>query len=601
MKAPVTLLSILFTIFTLQGLSGQEWELILENTGSETLEAISFPDSVHGWLVGSRPGDNKSYILHSNDQGVSWNEQTGVLNTALTDVFFSDTLTGYVLGVSSLQKTEDGGVSWTEVDLGTVPQQTDFQSFDFSNSSIWILGGNGHFFMSTDSGISWEEKEKFPNGIYYDVAFHGQDTGIIVGQIGLDAVVFQSTDGGATWTDRTVESPIENANLKDVFFADDTTAFTGGRGGRIYRSQDGGSTWNETARLEYASTYLQPESFHFLDANKGWVVCAFPPREDFLFIYRTADGGKQWTQEIAISGSRVIPGDILFDESGNGWTCGYKQSASGTGAYVLRRVPIELPEAICKDTVVVYIDETGSAYITPETIDNGSSDNSGIIDSMWVDKDLFRCGNIYFPETVTLYVSDPAGNVSTCKSEVTILDSIMPVAICKDISIMLDSSGTADLVGQNVDDGSYDNCSYTFSLDRDHFTTEDIGIQTVTMTVTDGTGNQASCTSNVTVNAYDPVSVAPGKTTNQNATLTVYPNPFSSQTSLGIGLLEESRVSIKVYTVTGQLVEHVFEGELHPGNHRFAFSSDILNEGMYICVLEAGSELHHEVLMINSR
>lgn len=597
MKSLTNTFILFLTLFTFTRLSGQEWEMKLEGTGAESLEAISFPDSIHGWMVGTKPGDNLAYILHSDDKGETWNEQTGVLNRQLSDVHFSDEQTGFVLGASGLQKTEDGGISWIEVELGSIPEIRNFVSFDIVGPNIWILGEQGLLIKSEDGGVSWVEKEPLSADIYKDVAFHGQDTGIIVGQKQLSGIIMQTTDGGDTWVERTVESELGGAILNDVFFADDTTIFTGGRATGVVRSLDGGFTWKEIARLEFGNYILTHASFYFEDAKTGWVTSSLPPSDRILHIDRTVDGGETWTSEFRSSfrGNKVIPGEILFDEGGNGWTCGYKKD-SLNGAYIMKRGPGALPEALCKD-ITAYIDETGIAYITPEDIDNGSSDNSGIIDTMWVDKEFLVCTDIVIPVIVSLYVADPAGNVSTCQSEVVVVDSIIPVAVCKDISIQLDSTGNAQLEGGELNDGSYDNCSVFITADPDNFTTENIGVQSVTMTVKDGSGNSASCSSNVTIEPYSPVSVEPGNASSSAAMLSAYPNPFDSQTTLEVKLGEKSAVVLEVYNASGQLVEQVFDGELYQGEYSFSFSFQGKSEGMYFCVLKTGAETFTEILI----
>ncbi len=76
-----------------------------------------------------------------------------------------------------------------------------------------------------------------------------------------------------------------------------------------------------------------------------------------------------------------------------------------------------------------------------------------------------------------------------------------PVANCKDIDLDLDASGQATLDPSDVDDGSSDpdGDPITLSLDRTAFDCDDLGPQTVTLTVTDDKGASASCQTTVTV------------------------------------------------------------------------------------------------------
>ena len=60
-----------------------------------------------------------------------------------------------------------------------------------------------------------------------------------------------------------------------------------------------------------------------------------------------------------------------------------------------------------------------------------------------------------------LDIVDNNGNTSTCNSTVTVQDNVAPVAVCKNITVQLNSSGTASITASQVDDGSADACGIT--------------------------------------------------------------------------------------------------------------------------------------------
>ncbi|HAI19703.1 MAG TPA: hypothetical protein DCM10_17760, partial [Xanthomarina gelatinilytica] len=75
-----------------------------------------------------------------------------------------------------------------------------------------------------------------------------------------------------------------------------------------------------------------------------------------------------------------------------------------------------------------------------------------------------------------------------------------PVVITQDITLTLDATGNASITTNDIDNGSTDNCGIdTMSLDMATFTCNNLGANTVTLTVTDVNGNVANNTAIVTV------------------------------------------------------------------------------------------------------
>jgi gliding motility-associated-like protein len=160
------------------------------------------------------------------------------------------------------------------------------------------------------------------------------------------------------------------------------------------------------------------------------------------------------------------------------------------------------PIASCSAPFTIQLDETGSATITVDDINNGSSDNCEI-ESLTIDTTTFDCSNIG-DNNVTLTVTDAYGNSSSVTTVVTIIDVTAPIVITQNISVELDETGNATISAEDIDDGSFDACGIaTLSLDQTTFSCPTLGDTTVTLTVIDNNGNSASEMAIVTFTAND--------------------------------------------------------------------------------------------------
>ncbi len=102
--------------------------------------------------------------------------------------------------------------------------------------------------------------------------------------------------------------------------------------------------------------------------------------------------------------------------------------------------------------------------------------------------------------TVTWTVDDGNGQIAVCTTVITVVDNILPTALCQDITVYVEATGSITIAGTDIDNGSSDNCGIaSMTVTPDTFDATNVGPNTVTLTVTDVNGNVSTCTSTVTV------------------------------------------------------------------------------------------------------
>jgi gliding motility-associated-like protein len=155
------------------------------------------------------------------------------------------------------------------------------------------------------------------------------------------------------------------------------------------------------------------------------------------------------------------------------------------------------PTVVCKNDTI-YLTPFGTASLdTSYTIDT-IFDNT-LIHSVWISQTTFTCIEVGI-NNVTMYAQDTNRNIDSCVSRITVLDTLAPIIVCRNITIQLDSNGEASISATDVDGGTSDNCSLaSLSINQTSFNCSHIGVNQITLTAVDVNGNVSTCQATVTV------------------------------------------------------------------------------------------------------
>jgi len=120
------------------------------------------------------------------------------LDNELRSIHFIDEQTGLAAGFGTIQKTTDGGNTWTP----TTAKGDFFTSISFPSSSIgYAVGFNGSIIKTTDGGETWDVQRDGNSLLkkqmhFESVRFVSTTTGFVVGRNGI---ILKTTDGGSNW------------------------------------------------------------------------------------------------------------------------------------------------------------------------------------------------------------------------------------------------------------------------------------------------------------------------------------------------------------------------------------------------------------------
>ena len=197
--------------------------------------------------------------------------------------------------------------------------------------------------------------------------------------------------------------------------------------------------------------------------------------------------------------------------------------------------------------------------------------------------------------TVTWTAIDESSNTASATQIVNVIDIISPVASLNNVTVTLPVDGSAEVDASDIDAGSYDNCGSAFiSLSQDTFTCEDLGDNTIVVTITDESGNSIDTTITVTVEPsgidedFDNIDDA---CDNNIIDYIDVPNGFTpdgdgiNDTFVIPGLQNYKTVAIHIYNRYGNLV---FQSDNYQNdwNGVSSVNGQTLPDGTYYYVLE---------------
>ncbi|MFT4661620.1 MAG: gliding motility-associated-like protein, partial [Patiriisocius sp.] len=156
------------------------------------------------------------------------------------------------------------------------------------------------------------------------------------------------------------------------------------------------------------------------------------------------------------------------------------------------------PTLNCQNATV-YLDSNGISLISYLDLVTSFNDNCGVF-SIQLSQGDFD-GTHLHSYNVIVEITDGSGNMNSCLSIVTVLDTIAPMLICTDLVIPLNASGFATVTSNQVGVGSSDNNLnlISFISDNINFDCTDIGDTLYSVIAVDPSGNSSTCDAIVTV------------------------------------------------------------------------------------------------------
>ena len=466
-----------------------------------------------------------------------WFQQNSGTNNPLTNLFFVDQNTGWIVGTAgTILRTTNGGTDWITESSGT---NNDLFSVRFIDQSTgWATGGNGTILKTTDGGINWIFQTSGTNVYLTSVFFTDQNNGWVVGE----DIVLKTTDGGMIWSFQTVGS---GGYFQSIYFINQNTGWIVGSSG-IFKTTDGGSNW-------ISQTYgggLVLVSVIFVDQNFGWIIGLLPvlPPPLPTYLYSTTNGGTDW---ISLPFNQGELKSVYFTDQFNGWAVSNVEvlgniSRTTDGGFSWTN---QFSEVMNLNSVFFTDENTGWAVgysynsgtgIILKTINGGVPVNFTSFDGEVIDNEVILRWKTA-TETNNRGFEVHRAEIRDQKSEIGEQRSGWEKIGFVDGNGTTTEAKSYSFVDKNVTGGSYRyrlkqidyNGSFTYS-------------------------NEIGVVVNLTPDKY---------VLYQN-----YPNPFNPSTKIGYRLKESGYVKLYVYDIKGELIQTLVNQYQEGGYYEVEFS-----------------------------
>jgi photosystem II stability/assembly factor-like uncharacterized protein len=268
---------------------GISWDSLQNNITLDG-QKLFFVNDNTGFIAGSISGVGKIY--KTTNGGLNYTLLNNNFGQNIFDIYFADTMHGYVQYYAYQYYTSDGGTTW--LNLGSVGNSSNFIYSIYFNDIFtgYCVGTGGKIFKTTNSGMNWIMKSYGYYGFLDGVSFININTGLVVSDGGS---LLRTSNGGLNWNTINLGQNLWGLSSvskvgTNIFYVSEYWD------GKLYKSTDTGITWD--------TLYTNGSSFidlDFVNENTGFGICKYG---EFL---KTTNAGLNWHETLPF-----IPQDIFY-------------------------------------------------------------------------------------------------------------------------------------------------------------------------------------------------------------------------------------------------------------------------------------------------
>ena len=292
-----------------------QWEKIYDIEDNNLY--IIYADKYDKLLLGAERAD-----VYVHDKNFNFDIKSLEPYGFVSDIEFIDDNVGYLSGgcyyvfdecpANTIYKTTNGGKSWNQIlNYGG----TGVFTLALAGNKIFALSEYEGLVVSEDGGATWTDVTIDPNlehGRYQEIAFVNDNEGFVMIHK-QETALYKTIDGGQSWS-KIYDNSQQGENFRNFTFLNEDIGFINLSKGKYLKTQDGGFSWSTFSYTTNENEFTTKITFP--TPTTGYLV-SFDTEEYKGYIYRTDDGGDTWSVDYTYEDG--IVGDIAFTDSENGY------------------------------------------------------------------------------------------------------------------------------------------------------------------------------------------------------------------------------------------------------------------------------------------
>ena len=616
--------------------SGVSW--VQQFATSRLLAKMHFLNNNTGYAVGGWQDGSSYLVLKTTNGGTNWQDLSfGSTAYSVEAVFFIDANTGWIGCRNNqlypqIQKTTDGGATWTAQNTGLPSTNIGIVSIAFTNAnkgwaSVSSINISGNVLYTNDGGTTWTTQ--YSTGEHYNyLAVKDSNNIAVVGKsvLGTGAEkVCVSSNGGTSWN--TYVPPI-NAYTNAIAYVNNSI-WLGSAYSQIIRSTNGG------ANFVFQNQSPSWRSIGWGSAQNGWAVAGYNGASNFTLrttnagvnwfydnnapggckvqfvnqntgftlwdgnggsVWKTTNGGTNWTRYYT-----TLPAwasDMFFVDANTGWVCGgsggiktstnggvsWTSQTSGTSQYLDKIFFVSVNEGwACGgygsgNGVIIHTTNGGSTW-TPQTPATSMHNMQ-----MW------------FINNNEGWVAGVNGGTAktTDGGSSWVTGGTIPHPYVEAMYFL--NSQTGWVAGRNQSSGGQDGKGFIYKTSDGgnswnlEFTADLVNGSIGGIAVDPQNFIWAAGNHDYILKYSLPVGIEKNtELVNDYSLSQNYPNPFNPVTKIRFAIPKSGFTTLKIYDMLGKEFQTLVNKNLQLGTYEASFDGSNLNSGVYFYRLQTGS------------